>query len=330
MPDDFYRTPSAATRALIPHLGNVRSVLDPFCGDGAILAEFPSAERHGIEIDPVRAHLARHGTESKVALRDALDPGDWPRVDVIVTNPPFSLALPAINRMLAKAAEHGTDVVVLLRLNFMASQARATFHRANRSDIFVLPSRPSFAASLKCPACGWKATLDLRDERPKVCPTCGEYYGHDERLDGLRVFLLGAEAHGALGRAGDDARDGGCAVTNIDIDAVRAALATHAEILARPRCGPEAQSEFSTASFVVVRAAPALLAEIDRLRARVAEVEGERNDARRDAAIWQGVAERERERVDDALEDLGELNPHAGWLACLEVIRALPAPEART
>jgi len=81
---------------------------------------------------------------------------------------------------------------------------------------------------------------------------------------------------------------------------------------------------------VVIESAPALLAEIDRLRARVTEVEGERNDARRDAAIWHGVAERERERVADALEELGDLDPHAGWLACLEVIRALPAPEART
>jgi hypothetical protein len=60
--------------------------------------------------------------------------------NVSIGNPPFGLALEFIEEQLRCA-----DVVVnLLRLNFLGSQARAEFHRANRADVFVLPDRPSF------------------------------------------------------------------------------------------------------------------------------------------------------------------------------------------
>ena len=59
---------------------------------------------------------------------------------VAITNPPFSLALPFIERCLYMA-QH---TVMLLRLNFVASEGRAEFMRKTKPDIYVLPNRPPF------------------------------------------------------------------------------------------------------------------------------------------------------------------------------------------
>ena len=172
-PDDFYRTPGFAVRALKTQLDQWDSVLDPFCGDGAILAEFPDSKRWGIELDEVRADHARLATMSTVINGDAFLVS-WEPTQLIVMNPPFSLAMEAVTLALSESKRTGAVVAVLLRLGWTASQERAPFHHEHRSDLYVLPKRPSFAASLKCKAngCGWKATQDLRDARPKTCPKC--------------------------------------------------------------------------------------------------------------------------------------------------------------
>lgn len=62
------------------------------------------------------------------------------RHDLLITNPPYSLAL--------DFAQHGLrvarTVVLLLRLNWLASEKRAAWLRENTPDIYVLPNRPSF------------------------------------------------------------------------------------------------------------------------------------------------------------------------------------------
>ena len=61
--------------------------------------------------------------------------------DLIVTNPPFSLAL----EFLEKSLREAEVVVYLLRLNFLGSQKRKPFWEKNPpSHIFVLSKRPSF------------------------------------------------------------------------------------------------------------------------------------------------------------------------------------------
>lgn len=150
-PDDWYRTPSAATRPILPWIigPGMQTVLDPACGDGAILddvrASFPRLRTLGFEIDPSRAatcgvkgHVVLHGD---ALTRSALD---W-RADIIVMNPPFALAMPFIERAL------GTDapVACLLRIAYLASQKRAQFWRDHPADVFVLPRRPSFTSDGK-------------------------------------------------------------------------------------------------------------------------------------------------------------------------------------
>jgi hypothetical protein len=62
-------------------------------------------------------------------------------VDLVITNPPYSLAQEFIETSmgLAKVA-----VVMLLRLNYLASERRSAFMRAHPPDVYVLPNRPSF------------------------------------------------------------------------------------------------------------------------------------------------------------------------------------------
>lgn len=161
-PDDFYATPAWCVRAALSQLFPIKSpeaVLDPCCGDGAILSavvdywaetKTVSDWLYGIELDPVRAAIA----EDKlfiVEARDALTPVPWPKKKVIITNPPYGNAMMFVERALDEVAEGGT-VVMLLRLNWLGSQKRAAFHREHPSDVFVLPRRPGFTEDGKTDA----------------------------------------------------------------------------------------------------------------------------------------------------------------------------------
>ena len=64
--------------------------------------------------------------------------------DVIITNPPFSLAMEFLNKSLAVTTEKGI-VIMLLRLGFMASKKRYEFMKENPpTDLYILHKRPSF------------------------------------------------------------------------------------------------------------------------------------------------------------------------------------------
>lgn len=65
-------------------------------------------------------------------------------VDITVTNPPFNLALPIIEKAL-KTTQEGGYVIMLLRLNFLGSQSRKAFWDTNPAHrIYVHHKRMSF------------------------------------------------------------------------------------------------------------------------------------------------------------------------------------------
>lgn len=187
-PDDFYSTPRWCTEALLRKLAPCpyESVLDPCCGDGAILKCFSDpVERHGIELDGPRAGLAISNSGGFIGCADALE-APWPAADLIVTNPPYSLAGDFIEKALDRQdAGACTDVAMLLRLSYLGSQERAIFHRKRAARVIVFPRRPSFAASLYCVGesagkgksrklgCGWAVLIPIEAPRTKTCPTCG-------------------------------------------------------------------------------------------------------------------------------------------------------------
>lgn len=177
-PDDFYATPAWASRSIVRQLGRPASVLEPAMGAGAIglvLAElWPGLPIHGVDIDGPRAYEATLAlsplADVSIDVEDFLTWTPPRRFDLAITNPPFKLALPFIEKALTCA-----DVVVmLLRMNFAAGVERVRFHGEHPANIRMLARRPSFAAVVRCVAkCGWEIVLPAKAERPKRCLACG-------------------------------------------------------------------------------------------------------------------------------------------------------------
>lgn len=148
-PHDFYETPPECTRALLRYAmtdDDCGPVLDPCCGDGAILRvvkECWDAPVYGFDIDP-----ARNG--SHVEIRDALSPRGWEHRGTIITNPPYKHALAFVERAIQEVGNH--TVAMLLRLPFLASAARYHFHMNHPADVYVLSKRPSFTGDGKTDA----------------------------------------------------------------------------------------------------------------------------------------------------------------------------------
>jgi len=152
-PDDFYATPRwavaavARSRAVPPLFGHV---LEPSCGDGAILDVLrelaPFRRIHGIELDEGRASEARRRGHS-VTTGSFFDWGLRPGLSTpyVLGNPPFSLAQEFVEHALSFLPA-GCRVTFLLRLAFIASQKRAHLYDdvAGFRLLQVLPRRPSF------------------------------------------------------------------------------------------------------------------------------------------------------------------------------------------
>ncbi len=145
--DDFYETPPWVTRLILevaappPLLGPI-SILEPAAGTGAIIDEliaygYPSENIVGVEIDPSRADAA--GAMCANFLE--LEPN--PVYELVITNPPYSLALDFAKHAI-EFVRPGGLLVLLMRLNWLASIKRAAWLRENTPDVWVIPKRPSF------------------------------------------------------------------------------------------------------------------------------------------------------------------------------------------
>ncbi len=150
---DFYETPAWAVHAVLPILPvieGVTRILDPGCGTGAILRElgaaFPENEILGLEKDRARFEAVEASTDLPVQLGDFFSHHE--RYDLIVSNPPYSHALEFVQHALTLAPV----VCMLLRLPWLAGQARAQWHRENPAHVAVLPRRPSFTGDGKTDA----------------------------------------------------------------------------------------------------------------------------------------------------------------------------------
>lgn len=158
---DFYGTPRPYVLALLPELfprgADVWATIhDPCAGDGAVLsalieAGFRSTALSGNEIDPVLRMFCAAETTVIPTLGDYLagpppPPSGGP--EIILTNPPYSLALPFAERALGHVKPGGI-VAFFLRLGFLASLERSEFHRRNPARILICNPRPSFARFIK-------------------------------------------------------------------------------------------------------------------------------------------------------------------------------------
>ena len=140
--------------------GEAWDIMDPCCGSGTIVKEvarhYPMRRVTGFDIDAT----LRPGWETRpetlgyCSVRDALSPEPWPwesTCRMVVTNPPFSLAVPFLLRCFEEVGggrKSGTHVLALLRLGFLGSMKRRVFWEFHQpADVFVLPKRPAFRAN---------------------------------------------------------------------------------------------------------------------------------------------------------------------------------------
>lgn len=151
---DHYPTPRWVTELLFDHAHKVddlwpdaRSVLDPAAGEGAILdvARERGFTTYGLELDPVRAEVAR-SRGHQMGQGDALE-RSWPRVDVVVANPPYTLAEAFVRKALEwrRTMSVRARIFTLLRLSFLEpTQTRRELLSAYAPDVLILPRRPAF------------------------------------------------------------------------------------------------------------------------------------------------------------------------------------------
>lgn len=149
---DAYYTPDWVTSAILNALELPDGVwMDPAVGDGAIIAAV-EASRPGrqrwLAMDVREVARPAHVEEGALLVGDFLRTDCLAPVDVVITNPPYSIALPFAERAIDR---HGrwAYVALLLRLAFLESRERAAFLAAHPPDIYPLAPRPSFTANGK-------------------------------------------------------------------------------------------------------------------------------------------------------------------------------------
>ncbi len=153
---DNYPTPAWCARRLLDEVALPGGRwLEPAAGDCAIIRAIPCRGRDWTAVE------VRRECEPTIDARRAMRLYTWhaadylalpppaERFEVAITNPPYSLAQPFIDKMLAEA----WVVVALLRLNYLASERRAAFMREHRPSVYVLPNRPSFSPDGHTDAC---------------------------------------------------------------------------------------------------------------------------------------------------------------------------------
>lgn len=138
---DVYPTPSWCVRRLLEAVELPGGDwLEPAVGEGAIVRAVNEVRDDvrwsGVEIRDVPAI----GDPDGLYCGDFLKFDPYRRWSVCITNPPYSLA----REFIEHAWPMADHVAMLLRLNFLGGEKRATAMRKHPPDVYVLPNRPSF------------------------------------------------------------------------------------------------------------------------------------------------------------------------------------------
>jgi len=131
---DSYYTPEWCYERLPIDWTKYETAFDPSMGDGRM---FLFLEEHGLKVDG-RDQIY----ESDTTGLDDESFFSWNgTADLIITNPPFSKAAQFIHHAMPRCK----TLILLLRLNFLASQKRYPLFKEHKPDaLFVLSKRPSF------------------------------------------------------------------------------------------------------------------------------------------------------------------------------------------
>lgn len=173
--DDDYETPEWCVDLIWPylldHLGTPMqtfyTVIDPCAGRGRLLrlvgqllapdSRGSWQSLHAREIDPVRAGMLTEPRRVEERLGSALV-CDWLAheedffPDLLITNPPYSLAFEFVQKAVRLTEECGGMTAMLLRLGFLGSRRRSGWMRAHPPSVHVISPRPSFTPDGKTDA----------------------------------------------------------------------------------------------------------------------------------------------------------------------------------
>lgn len=151
---DYYVTPvehiekflrSAIESGVIPN-NRPLDILDPCAGgDGKFAASYPEAIKQvGLDVRSLTTIDIREDSKASTIADFLTWNSEGQTFDLIITNPPFNIALDVIKRSLELVRPDGF-VVMLLRLNFFGSVSRKSFFDANMPVwSFVHHKRMSF------------------------------------------------------------------------------------------------------------------------------------------------------------------------------------------
>lgn len=136
-----YETPSRYADCFLMHINsNHKRILEPCCGNGSITEalrrKYPTAFIHANDIQKMSNNWA-----DLITQRDYLTMTEG-EFDLIISNPPFSLAEEIIRHSLTTWE---ATLIMLLRLNFLGSLKRYKFWGEYPvSRIYPTSKRPSF------------------------------------------------------------------------------------------------------------------------------------------------------------------------------------------
>ena len=158
-------TPPWCVHRLLERLELPRGLwYEPCAGEGAIVQavgrHHPTVEWWLNELRPETEDVLRRlDPMARITIGDYLDSGlELPprdQVKVVITNPPYRVAWELLHKTLKEFPN--AHVVLLLRVNFIASQTRHGFMNRYMPDVYVLPNRPGFKGWGKTdsPEYGW-------------------------------------------------------------------------------------------------------------------------------------------------------------------------------
>lgn len=165
---DYYPTPEWCTALLLHHYKPTHSfIVEPGAGDGAICRVIRQHNRchhiKAIEIQPQFEEELRKVCDS-VIISDLFDVAFDPGLS-FVGNPPFCLALEFLEHIFQYDPLY---VAFLLRLDFLGSQTRASFHNTHPlTQLIVLGKRPGFTVDGKTDLYNYAWFVWHKNAKPK-------------------------------------------------------------------------------------------------------------------------------------------------------------------
>ena len=154
-PYDYYQTPINELEHFLEELSKVdttilpsiKKILDPCAGGDSTIGQlmpYPLCLRKILPNAEIDTNDIREESYSKIKSDYLSSDFKTGKYDMIITNPPFNLALEIMSKAIDDVGENGY-VVMLVRVSFLGSQRRKTFWDTNMPKyIFYHHKRMSF------------------------------------------------------------------------------------------------------------------------------------------------------------------------------------------